>query len=197
MLSGVRRQLDHPKGQVSCDFCSPTVGGACTGSMTSCNMSGPFNATSLHVGKDVDKTMCEKFSKIEILTVKNKVDEYKNTTSFLTQQLNNCLFNDQNNEIPKDETCKMPLSKLIVGRSMNVCKTRVLHFVQSKRVLQGSGFSLVPKSQTRMILSEKRDDGTIAMHYGEHDECHYLASEECLPTLPNTMLKLFELDCDA
>ncbi|KAI7728345.1 hypothetical protein M8C21_001823 [Ambrosia artemisiifolia] len=37
-----------------------------------------------------------------------------------------------------------------------------------------------------MILSEKRDDGTVAMHYGELDDCDYLASEECLPTLPNT-----------
>ncbi|GKD54258.1 hypothetical protein Tco_1287645, partial [Tanacetum coccineum] len=135
----------------------PTVGGVGAGSMTSSaqiaatrttslpktpamsgvgspasvgNMSGPFNATSPYVEKEADKTMREKFSKIEMLTVnkRNKVDEYKNTTSFPTQQLNNYLFNDQNNEIPKDETYKMPLSKLIVGGSMNVCKTHSFEF---------------------------------------------------------------------
>nr|GEZ48694.1 ABC transporter B family member 21-like [Tanacetum cinerariifolium] len=89
------------------------------------------------------------------------------------------LFNDENNEIPKDETCKMPLSKSLVEWSMNVCKTRVLHFVLSKRVLQ-----------------EKQDDGTVAMHYDEHDECDYLKSEEYLPTLPNTVSFLIDFDLE-
>lgn len=157
------------------------------------NMSGPFNASSPLVGKEADKVMRDKFSKIEMLTVryqlnckKNKVDEYRKTTAFPTQQLNHHLFNDHNNDNPKDEACKMPLSKSLVGGSMNACKTRVLHFVQTERVPQGNGFSLVPKSRTRMILSERRDDGTVAMHYGELDDCDYLAAEECLPTLPNT-----------
>nr|GEY18086.1 hypothetical protein [Tanacetum cinerariifolium] len=75
----------------------PTGGGAGAGSMTSSaqmaakrttslpktstlsgvgspasvgNMRGPFNATNLHVKKEADKTMREKFSKIEMLTVK-------------------------------------------------------------------------------------------------------------------------------
>lgn len=45
----------------------------------------------------------------------------------------------------------------------------------------------MPKSRTRLILSEKRDDGSVAMHYGEMDDCDYLGAEECLPTLPNTV----------
>jgi len=57
-------------------------------------------------------------------------------------------------------------------------------------VLPGNGFSVVPKSRTRLILSERRDEGTVAMHYGELDECDYLAAEECLPTLPNTVSSL-------
>ncbi|XP_076885770.1 protein PHYTOCHROME-DEPENDENT LATE-FLOWERING-like [Bidens hawaiensis] len=151
---------------------------------------GPFNASSPLVGKEADKSIRDKFSKIEMLTAryqlnmkKNKVDEYIENTSFSTQQLNHHLFNDLNNENPKDED--MPLSKSLVGGSVNVCKTRVLIFEQKERVLQGNGFS-VSKSRTRLILSEKRDDGTVAMHYGELDDCDYLASEECLPTLPNT-----------
>ncbi|GJX93163.1 hypothetical protein Tco_0347749 [Tanacetum coccineum] len=125
----------------------PTVGGVGAGSMTSSaqiaatrttslpktpamsgvgspasvgNMSGPFNATSPYVEKEADKTMREKFSKIEMLTIKST----KGTRN---------------------------------------------------------GFSLVLKSRTRIILLEKRDDGTVAMHYGEHNECDYLELEECLP----------------
>ncbi|KAJ0745003.1 putative transcription factor Spt20 [Helianthus annuus] len=154
---------------------------------------GPFNAASPLVGKEADKSMRDRFAKIEALTVryqlnlkKNKVDEYSTNMVFSTQQLNHHLLNDLNTENPKDEDCKMPLSKSLVGGSMNVCKTRVLNFVQTERVLQGNGFTVVPKVRTRMILSEKRDDGTVAMHYGELDDCDYLASEECLPTLPNT-----------
>ena len=47
-----------------------------------------------------------------------------------------------------------------------------------------------------MILSEKRDDGTVAMHYGEHDECDYLAAEELLPTLPNTVSFFVDFDLE-
>nr|XP_043624431.1 protein PHYTOCHROME-DEPENDENT LATE-FLOWERING-like [Erigeron canadensis] len=156
---------------------------------------GPFNASSPLVGKEADKSMRDKFSKIEMLTArhqlnckKNKVDDYRKTTSFPTQQLQHYLYDDHNSENLKDDTCKMPLSKSLVGGSMNVCKTRVLNFVHSERVPQGNGtgFSLVTKSRTRMILSERRDDGTVAMHYGELDEIDYLAAEESLPTLPNT-----------
>ncbi|KAK9078386.1 hypothetical protein SSX86_002443 [Deinandra increscens subsp. villosa] len=157
------------------------------------NIGGPFNSASPLVGKEADKSLRDRFAKIEMLTAryhlnlkKNKVDDYITNTTFSTQQLYHHLSNDLNNENPKDEACKMPLSKSLVGGSMNVCKTRVLNFMQTERVLQGNGFSLVPKSRTRMILSEKRDDGTVAMHYGELDDCDYLASEDCLPTLPNT-----------
>ncbi|KAI3775149.1 hypothetical protein L1987_49718 [Smallanthus sonchifolius] len=171
-----------------------TVGGA--GSLTSNAQMAARRTNSLPKNPvmKVDKSMRDKFAKIEMLIAryqlnlkKNKVDEYSTNLAFSTKELSHHLFNDLNIENPKDEACKMPLSKSLVGGSMNVCKTRVLNFVQTERVLQGNGFSLVPKSRTRMILSEKRNDGTVAMHYGELDECDYLASEECLPTLLNTV----------
>lgn len=112
-------------------------------------VSGPFNASSPLVGKEADKSMRDRFSKIEMLTLryqlnnkKNKVDEYKKSTAFPTQQLNHHLFNDHNTENPKDEACKMPLSKSLAGGSMNVCKTRVLNFLQTERVLQGLFFGV-------------------------------------------------------
>ncbi|KAL8242732.1 hypothetical protein R6Q59_013034 [Mikania micrantha] len=155
------------------------------------NISGPYNATSPLVGKEIDKSLRDKFSKIELLTAryqlnmkKNKVDEYKDTTSYSSQELNHFLYNDQNNENPNDEDCKMPLSKSLVGGSMNVCKTRVMDFMQTEQ--RGNVVSLVPKSQIRMILSEKRDDGTVAMYYGELDDYDFSSVEEYLPTLPNT-----------
>nr|GEY58371.1 ABC transporter B family member 21-like [Tanacetum cinerariifolium] len=62
--------------------------------------------------------------------------------------------------------------------------------------ISGNGFSLMPKSRTRMILSDKQDDGTVVMHYGEHDECDYLTSEECVPILPNNVSFLIDFDLE-
>lgn len=47
------------------------------------------------------------------------------------------LSGDSNNEDFRDETCTMPLSKSLEGGSMNVCKIRVLKFVQTERIPQG------------------------------------------------------------
>ncbi|CAA3020270.1 Hypothetical predicted protein [Olea europaea subsp. europaea] len=82
--------------------------------------------------------------------------------------------------------CKMPLSRSLVGGNMNVPKTRILNFVQTERILQGNGFQLVPKARTRMIMSEKPNDGSVAIHIGEIEDAEYLAAEDHLPTLPNT-----------
>lgn len=36
-------------------------------------------------------------------------------------------------------------------------------------------------------MSEKSNDGTVAMHIGEIEDAHYLAVEDYLPNLPNTV----------
>lgn len=36
-------------------------------------------------------------------------------------------------------------------------------------------------------MSEKPSDGTVAMHYGEIEDGDFLAAEDYLPTLPNTV----------
>lgn len=36
-------------------------------------------------------------------------------------------------------------------------------------------------------MSEKPNDGTVAMHIGEIEEAEYMAVEDYLPTLPNTV----------
>jgi len=44
-----------------------------------------------------------------------------------------------------------------------------------------------PTIKTRMIMSEKPNDGTVAMHYGDLEDVDYLNAEDYLPTLPNTV----------
>ncbi|KAF3451997.1 hypothetical protein FNV43_RR08093 [Rhamnella rubrinervis] len=161
------------------------------------NMSLPLNANSPSVGTPPvnELTMLEIFSKIEMVTMrhklnckKNKVDDYpiRKPNSYPAQQLNAHL-SDVSEDF-KDEPCPMPLSKSLKGGSMNICKTRVIAFLQPERVVQGSVVSCVPKIRFRMIMSEKPNDGTVAMHYGEIDDNEFLAAEDYLPTLPNTHL---------
>lgn len=38
-----------------------------------------------------------------------------------------------------------------------------------------------------MIMSEKPNDGTVAMHIGEMEDAEYLTAEDYLPTLPNAV----------
>lgn len=70
---------------------------------------------------------------------KGKVDEYpiRKPNAYSAQLLASQFSSDSNNENLKDETCQMPLSKSLVGGSMNICKIRILNFIQTERVLQG------------------------------------------------------------
>lgn len=70
---------------------------------------------------------------------KNKVDEYpiRKPNSFSAQQLKSLLSSDSNNENLKDDSCKMLLSKSLVGGNINACKTRILNIIQTERVMQG------------------------------------------------------------
>nr|KJB57011.1 hypothetical protein B456_009G145100 [Gossypium raimondii] len=156
------------------------------------NISVPLNASSPSVGTppSVDQSVLERFSKIEIVTMrcqlnrkKNKVDEYhvRKPSTHSTELVSPFLSNFSSNEDFKDES--KPLSKSLFGGSVNTYKTRILNFVQGNLV------SLVPRARTRMIMSEKPTDGTIAMFYGDIDDGDILSAEDHiphLPTLPNT-----------
>lgn len=72
---------------------------------------------------------------------RNKVEDCPvKKPTFSPQELLGRLSMASHNEDIKDDTCKMPLSKSLAGGSMNVCKLRVLNFVQAERVVQGFGF---------------------------------------------------------
>lgn len=168
------------------------------GSPVSVNtMGGPMNASSPSISTPqlTEQSMIERFAKIEVVAMrhqlnckKNKVDEYpRKPRAFSKQELLVRLSTAANNEYVKDETCTKPMSESLVGGSMNVCKIRVLH-VQPERTVQGNMIPVSPTIRTRMIMSEKPNDGTVAMHYGDLEDGDYLNAEDYLPTLPNTHL---------
>ncbi|KAF9615063.1 hypothetical protein IFM89_021634 [Coptis chinensis] len=46
--------------------------------------------------------------------------------------------------------------------------------------------SIVPKARNRLVMSEKQNDGTVAMQYGDIDDNDFQLVEDHMPTLPNT-----------
>lgn len=141
---------------------------------------------------------------------KNKIDANRKASKYSVQQLSTLLCSISNNEDFKDDV--WPLSKSLVSGSMNNCKTRIINFLQQDRALQGlfccfryqsqnillipslkhvtctgNVVSIVPRLHSRMVMSMKPTDGTVAMHYGDLDEGEILAAEDYLPTLPNTV----------
>ncbi|XP_044500221.1 protein PHYTOCHROME-DEPENDENT LATE-FLOWERING-like [Mangifera indica] len=159
------------------------------------NISVPLNANSPSVGTPPlsDQSILDKFLKIESVvkryqlnSKKNKVDDcqMRKPNTYSTQNLLVCLRSVSNNEDFKDEL--RPLSKSLLGGSMNISKSRVLNFVIPERILQGNVVSIVRQLRTRMVMLEKVNDGTVAMYCGDKEDGDILAVEEYLPILPNT-----------
>ena len=63
----------------------------------------------------------------------------------------------------------------------------ILPFLKCHIFSAGNVVSYVPKLRTKLIMSEKPNDGTVAMFYGEVDESEFHAAQDHLPTLPNTV----------
>ncbi|KAK0598768.1 hypothetical protein LWI29_037829 [Acer saccharum] len=187
--AGKRRTNSLPKTPVMSGVGSPVSVG---------NMSVPLNANSPSVGTPplADQTVLDRFAKIDsvmrykLSSKKNKVDDYpiRKPRTYSAQYLSAYLSNASNNEDFKNDA--WPLSKSLVGDSMNICKTRVINFHRHpERIVQGSVMSIVHhRLRSRMILSEKPRDGTVAMYYGDIEDGDILAEEDHLPTLPNTHL---------
>ncbi|XP_043720527.1 protein PHYTOCHROME-DEPENDENT LATE-FLOWERING-like isoform X2 [Telopea speciosissima] len=170
---------------------TPAMSGVASPASVS-NISVPLNEKSPSVGTPPLVQVIERFSKIEAVTMrhqlgckKNKVDDHpavKKPMVYSTQQLSFSLSN-VNNEDLKDAACERPLSKSFIGGSMNICKTRVLTFLQTEHRFQGN---VVHKARSRLIMSEKPNGGTVAMYHGDIDDADLQAAEDYLPTLPNT-----------
>lgn len=138
----------------------------------------------------------------------NKVDEYpmRQRSFSSTQELHKTLSKASNEEYVKDET-STSLSNSVVGGSVNVCKIRILTVQPQGLVVYTDSltctcFSSVLRGliililaanmlpvpvRTRLIMSEKPNDGTVMMHYGELEVADCLNAEDHLPSLPNTV----------
>ncbi|KAF9599270.1 hypothetical protein IFM89_036568 [Coptis chinensis] len=136
----------------------------------------PMNASSPSISAQplADQMILERFSKIEMVTQrhklnhkKNKIDDYpvRKPMSYSTQLLSSHLSNALINEELKDPDNPNPMSKSLIGGNTNICKTRALTFLQTKRRVQ------------------------VAMQYGDIDDNDFQLVEDHMPTLPNTMIR--------
>nr|GEY00205.1 hypothetical protein [Tanacetum cinerariifolium] len=117
-----------------------------------------------------------------------KVDDYKPNINIPSGQLNHSLTNSNDNETLIDETCEMSLSMSHAGGNVSLRNIKILKFVKEAHSYRaGNKEILVPRSETKLILSERKSDGTITMHYCEFDDYDQSAEEELIPTFPNTM----------
>nr|GFB54487.1 hypothetical protein [Tanacetum cinerariifolium] len=100
-----------------------------------------------------------------------KVDDYTPNINIPYSEPNHSLINSNDNETLIDETCKMPLSMSHAGGNVNHCKTRILKFVKEAHSYPvGNAEILVSRSETKLILSERKSDGTVTMHYCNFDD---------------------------
>lgn len=155
------------------------------------NFNAPLNASSPSIGTSsmVDQVLMERFAKIEMATQryqinarKNKVENYpaRKPRQYSYQQVAVSLSNSLNSEDFTDLTDS--LSRSIRGGNINTCKTRLITFIRSERFYQA-----VPgRTASRLIMSEKPFDGTVAMQFGDTDDSDLPSSVDCWQTLPTT-----------
>ncbi|KAJ0232035.1 Protein PHYTOCHROME-DEPENDENT LATE-FLOWERING [Hirschfeldia incana] len=178
-----RRTNSHPMTQAI-----NTVGSPVSVNTVSANAVGP-SVGNQAVG---DHAVLDRFSKIERVAAKcqlnckkHKVDDYsRRPRSYVPQRLMVCFSGMSNNEDFKDE--EKALSKSILGGSMNTCKTRVINFLRMERVMQGNVPAAVPKIVTRLVMTEKPLDGTVAWYQGDIDDGDGFPAEDHMLALPNT-----------
>ncbi|TKY64234.1 hypothetical protein E2542_SST14127 [Spatholobus suberectus] len=187
-LAAKRRSNSLPKTPAMNGVGSPASVGTANVPL---NANSPSVVTSSLVEQGL-QNMLERFSKIEMVTMrhqlnlkKNKGDDYhiKKQNTYSPQLLAAYIANATTNEGVIEDSNS--LSKSLTGGSMNACKMRILSFCVPERVVQGNVVSLVPRLRTRMMMAEK-SDGTVAMHYGDNDDIDIVAAEDHLLTLPNT-----------
>ncbi|CAM8906793.1 unnamed protein product [Rhodiola kirilowii] len=174
-----RRTNSLPKTQALSGVASPA-------SVSTTSVPPNVNSPSIGTPSVADQTILERFTKIEMVTnrynlnaKKNKVDNYiRKPIAHSPQLVAQALALVSAIEDIKDDI--WPLSKSIVSGSMNAPKTRVLNFMQPERVVQ-----VVPRTRTRLIMTEKSKDGTVAMHLGDIEDCEFMTAEEHLQTLPS------------
>ncbi|XP_074563960.1 protein PHYTOCHROME-DEPENDENT LATE-FLOWERING-like [Curcuma longa] len=146
------------------------------------NMNPPLtvNSPSIGTGPLGDQVIIERFMKIDAITqryqlnrIKNKVDDYpgKGPTQHSTQELAIWLSDPFNGEDFTDR--RKPLSKSLIGGTINTCKNRTISFMRNERVHQ---------VYMRLIMTERPFDGTVSMQYEYMDDSKIQDYQLILPT---------------
>ncbi|KAK8952034.1 hypothetical protein KSP39_PZI003252 [Platanthera zijinensis] len=155
------------------------------------NFNAPMNASSPSIGTSsmIDQMLMDRFAKIEMATQrwhinarKNKVEKYptRKPLTYSCQQMKVSLSNSLNSEDFTDPVDT--LSRSIRGGNINACKTRLITFIRPER-----SYQLVPgRTSSKLIMSEKPFDGTVAVQFGDTDDSELPTSLECCLTLPTT-----------
>ncbi|KAJ8622932.1 hypothetical protein MRB53_031461 [Persea americana] len=185
---------------------TPTVSGVGSPASVS-NTNAPFSANSPsvgtppvlpHPGPNEDSELFERFSKIEAVTKRHnlnynnhKVDQLlgrkqlSHSPQLYEWQLS--LFDDT--EESKDATCTMPMSKSLLGGSINACKARMLTFMRTGPICPGNGIPvLVREGQIKLVMSET-PNGTVeaqTLYWDEEQGDPFAFPQVNLPTMPNT-----------
>ncbi|KAL8170753.1 hypothetical protein V2J09_022557 [Rumex salicifolius] len=156
------------------------------------NVSIPMNAASpsISTGTVADQSMLEKFSKIEMVAARYKLNCKRSKTdelsrkqrTFSPQEVGIGLSTISSDEITDDDSA-MPLSKSLIGGSINTLKSRVLSFRLPDRTVPPGTTPVATSVRTRLIMSEKPQDGTVTMHVGDLEDRDYLNAEDYLPSL--------------
>ncbi|XP_009382963.2 protein PHYTOCHROME-DEPENDENT LATE-FLOWERING [Musa acuminata AAA Group] len=134
------------------------------------NVNFPLIANSPSIGTAPvgDQVILERFAKIDAVAQryqlnikKNTVDEYpaREPVQYSTQQLAFYLSDSFNCEDFTDQI--KPMSKSLIGGTINTYKARTMNFLRSERLYQ------VPM---RLTMTEKPFDGTVSMQYGCVDD---------------------------
>ncbi|XP_058087049.1 protein PHYTOCHROME-DEPENDENT LATE-FLOWERING-like isoform X2 [Magnolia sinica] len=171
------------------------------------NVNAPFNANSPPVGTSSvplpsgskGDPVLSRFFKIEMLTQRYrlnykdcKVNESPERKPFLhdPQLLAFQLSQSEDTDGSRDTINTMPMSKSLIGGSINACKTRVLSFIRPRRAYQGNGMSvIVRESQCKLVMSEHPKDHLVEaqiIYKGEEESDVFAISQYDLPKLPNT-----------
>ncbi|XP_042432314.1 protein PHYTOCHROME-DEPENDENT LATE-FLOWERING-like [Zingiber officinale] len=149
-------------------------------SVSNMNPSLIVNSPSIGTAPLGDQVIIERFMKIDAITQryqlnlkKNKVDDYpeKGPTQHSTQELAIWLSDSFNGEDFTDQ--RKPLSKSLIGGTINTCMDRTISFLRNEPVHQVS---------MRLIMTEKPFDGTVSMQYEYMDDSKIQDYQLTLPT---------------
>ncbi|KAL6007378.1 hypothetical protein ACLOJK_032875 [Asimina triloba] len=153
------------------------------------NVHSPFSANSPLVGTSPapppsgprgDPAVLERFSKIEKLSQRyqlghkeHKVHQCLEKKHGLADPRLPALLLSQPEDADgfRDPAGRLPMSRSLVGGSINICKMRTLIFVRSRRAYQGNGIPVIVRDSKSLLMFERPKDHMVELRikYGDSE----------------------------